>query len=115
MPTTGGPPMGMFDQTARQACKLDGGPFFAWLLRRFEPTPPLVFERWDDTRRQPLPGGPDRTDDVVAVLHHPDAPEQRTWMIVEAETEPERFIFHRLGTYGLLLSMELSRPPALVE
>ncbi|MCI0460136.1 MAG: hypothetical protein L0Z62_24555 [Gemmataceae bacterium] len=107
--------MGMFDQTARQACKLNGGPFFAWLLRRFDPPPPLVFERWDDTRRQPLPGGPDRTDDVVAVLQHTEAAEQRTWLIVEVETEPERFIFHRLGIYGLLLSMELVRGPGPVE
>ncbi len=107
--------MGMFDQTARQACKLDGAPFFAWLLRRFDPPPPLAFERWDDTRRQPLPGGPDRTDDVVAVLQHTEAAEQRTWLIVEVETEPERFIFHRLGVYGLLLSMELARGPGPVE
>jgi hypothetical protein len=103
--------MGMFDQTARQACKLDGGPFFAWLLRHCQPPPPLVFEGWDDTRRQPLPGGADRTDDVVAVLRRTDIPDQRAWMIVEAETEPERLIFQRLGGYALLLSLELSQAP----
>lgn len=107
--------MGMFDQTAREACKLDAVPFFDWLWRRFDPPPLLEFERWDDTRRRPQPGGPDRTDDLVAVLRRPDAPEQRTWMIVEAETEPERFIFHRLGMYGLLLSMELSQAPGPVD
>src|SRR5437870_2615893 len=102
--------MGMFDQTGRQTCKLDGVPFFAWLLRHCEPpSPPLAFERWDDTRRQSLPGGPDRTDDVVAVLQRTDVPGQQIWMIVEVETEPERLIFHRLGIYGLMLSMELSQ------
>jgi hypothetical protein len=104
-----GDPMGMFDQTARQACKLDGGPFFAWLLRHCEPPPPLEFEGWDDARRQPLPGGADRTDDVLAVLRRTDVPDQRCWMIVEAETEPERLIFQRLGNYALLLSLELSQ------
>jgi len=44
--------MGMFDQTARQTCKLDGPSFVAWLLRLSPSPPPLVFERWDDTRRQ---------------------------------------------------------------
>jgi hypothetical protein len=107
--------MGMFDQTARQACKLDGPPFFAWLLRQCDPPPALVFERWDDTRRLALPGDADRTDDVVAVLCRPDAPEQRTWMIVEVETEPKRLIFHRLGGYALLLSAEVSQAPSPVD
>jgi hypothetical protein len=101
--------MGVFDDTARMACKLDGAGYFAWLLRRFPAPPALVFDRWDDTRRVSPPGWPERTDDVVAVLRPAQGEGPPTWMIVESETEPERFIFHRLGVYGLLLSAELSR------
>jgi hypothetical protein len=101
--------MGMFDQSGRQASKLDGAPFFAWALGHFEPVPALVFERWDDTRRLTFAGGPDRTNDLVAVLHHAGAPERKAFAIVEIETEPERFIFQRLGGYELALSVEVSR------
>ena len=103
--------MGMFDQNARQAAKPDGAAFFAWLLRRLQPPPPLIFERWDDSRRLPLPGGPDRTDDLVAVLRPADGTPGVTYLIVEIETEPERHIFHRLGIYGLMLSREVSPGP----
>lgn len=102
--------MGVYDDTARFTCKLDGPGFFAWLLRHLTPPPPLTFGRWDDARRVNPPGWPERTDDVVAVLQHVSEPSlPSTWVIVESETEPERFIFHRLGVYGLLLSMELAR------
>jgi hypothetical protein len=103
--------MGMFDQNARAAAKQDGAAFFAWLLSRYQPPPPLAFERWDDTRRLPLPGGPDRTDDLVAVLRRTDAPGQVVYMIVEVESEPERHLLQRLGIYGLMLSREVSPPP----
>ncbi|HKI38298.1 MAG TPA: hypothetical protein VKA46_40995 [Gemmataceae bacterium] len=103
--------MGMFDQNARAAAKQDGAAFCAWLLRRYQPPPPLAFERWDDSRRLPLPGGPDRTDDLVAVLRRTDAPGQVVYMIVEVESEPERHLLQRLGIYGLLLSREVSPPP----
>jgi hypothetical protein len=103
--------MGMFDQTARVASKQDGAAFFAWLLRRYQPPPPLAFERWDDSRRLPLPGGPDRTDDLVAVLRRTDQPEQVVFLIVEIEAESERHLLQRLGIYGLLLSREVARAP----
>ncbi len=99
--------MGMFDQNGRQAAKLDGPGFVAWLLRRFTPLPPLAFDRWDDTRRTSWAGGPDRTDDLVAVLRRTDR-DGRAYLIVEIETEPERHIFQRLGVYALMLSMETS-------
>jgi hypothetical protein len=97
-----------WDQTVRQVCKPDPEPFFAWVLRRFRPPPPLVFDCWDDTRRQPLPGGPDRTNDLIAIRHRTDQPEQLAYLLLEFETEPERYIFQRLGVYELLLSAELS-------
>jgi hypothetical protein len=103
--------MGMFDQTARAASKQDGSAFFTWLLRRYQLSHPLVFERWDDTRRLPLPGGPDRTDDLVAVLRRTDQSDQAIFLIVEIESEPERHLFQRLGIYGLMLSRELSPAP----
>jgi hypothetical protein len=103
--------MGMFDQNARAASKLDGAAFFAWLLRRYQPPVPLAFEHWDDTRLVPLPGGPDRTDDLVAVLRHTDRPEQVAYLIVEIESEPERHQLQRLGIFGLMLSREVSPSP----
>jgi len=103
--------MGMFDQNARAAAKQDGAAFFAWLLRRYQPPPPLAFERWDDSRRLPLPGGPDRIDDLVAVLRRTDVPDKVAYMIVEVESEPERHLLRRLGIYGLMLSREVSPPP----
>jgi hypothetical protein len=103
--------MGMFDQNARMASKQDGASYFAWLLHRYQPPPPLAFERWDDSRRLPLPGGPDRTDDLVAVLRRTDQPGQIAYLIVEIEAEPERHLLQRLGVYGLLLSREVSPAP----
>jgi hypothetical protein len=103
--------MGMFAQNARAAAKQDGAAFLAWLLRRYQPPPPLAFERWDDSRRLPLPGGPDRTDDLVAVLRRTDAPAQVAYLVVEIESEPERHLLQRLGVYGLMLSREVSPPP----
>src|SRR5262245_1094719 len=100
--------MSTFDQTARQGGKLDGTGFLAWAFSRYAPTPPLAFERFDDTRRTSWPGGPDRTDDVVAVLRRTDQPGRVVWCIVEFETEPRRHVFQRLGVYELLLSMEVS-------
>jgi hypothetical protein len=102
-----GPVMGMFDQTARQASKVEGEPFFAWALSRSPQSPPLKFERWDDTRRLVVPGEPDRTNDLVAVLRRTDAEAPPCFMIVEVESEPERVIFQRVGLYEMLLSLEV--------
>jgi hypothetical protein len=98
-----------FDQCARQAGKLDEANFLAWILSHYSPPPNYVFERWDDTRRKSWEGGPDRTNDLVAVLRHQAQTDQRLWLIVEFESEPERFILQRLGVYELLLSMEIAQ------
>lgn len=99
--------MGMFDETARHAAKHDPGPFNAWVLSHEPPPPPLAFERWDDARRLPLPGGPDRTDDLVAILRRTDTPDAPSVsQIVEVQTKPEPLILPRLGVYGWLLVAE---------
>jgi hypothetical protein len=100
--------MNEFDQNARQAGKLDEVSFLTWVLRHYTPPPPLVFQAWDDTRRKSWEGGPDRTNDLVALLRDPAHPECRAWLIVEFESEPERFLFQRLGVYELLLSLEVA-------
>ena len=100
--------MNPFDRTARQAAKLDEGPFFAWLLGHCTPAPPLVFDRWDDTRRVSWPGGPDRTNDLLAILRRTDRPNRFAYLIVEFESEPEQHMFVRLGVYELLLSREVA-------
>jgi len=98
-----------FDQNARQASKLDDALFLAWVMRQYKPPTEWQFERWDDTRRKSWEGGPDRTNDLVAVLRHKAQPEQCLWLILEFESEPERFMFQRLGVYELLLSMEVAQ------
>jgi hypothetical protein len=100
--------MGQFDQTARSVAKMNGAAFFGWTLGRYGSPAPLVFERWDDTRRLVCPGEPDRTNDLVALLHVPDHPERQVWMVVEVEVEPERGIFYRLGQYEFLLGKEVA-------
>ncbi len=98
--------MGPFDQTARQIAKSNGRGFTAWVLRHGNPPPPLPFARWDDTRRTSWPGGPERTDDLVAILQSPDGAE-RTWLIVEVKAEPERNALIQVGVYELLLAGEV--------
>jgi hypothetical protein len=62
-----GTPMNTFDQVARNACKLDGNALFRWILSR-RPDWGYTFDSWTDTRRLTLPGEPDRTNDIVALL-----------------------------------------------
>jgi hypothetical protein len=100
--------MNPFDRTARQASKVNAGPFFAWLLNHFQPPPPLVFERWDDTRRSSWEGGPDRTNDLLAVLRRSDQPGRLSYVLVEFQSEPEKHMLQRLGVYELLLSREVA-------
>ena len=107
--------MNEFDQCARQAGKADEGSFLAWVMRHYTPPSPFVFERWDDTRRKSWEGGPDRTNDLVAVLRHSARSAEHLWLILEFESEPERFIFQRLGVYELLLSMEVAQQLGLKE
>src|SRR5687767_3980630 len=99
--------MGVFDDTARQLCKLDGPAALAYALRRFRPSPLVRFQRWDDTRRTTWPGGPERTDDAVAILDRLDEPGKRAYLILENETEPRKDVLHRVGVYQLLLAAEV--------
>jgi hypothetical protein len=109
----GGRAVGMFDQNGRQAAKIDGAGFVAWLLRRARPEPPVRFESWDDTRRTSWPGGPDRTDDLVAVLARTDRTDARARLIIEVALEPERATLPRLGVYQLLLAQEVGEDVAV--
>lgn len=101
--------MGMFDQVGRFACKLGGQAFFSWVLRR-DPSLQFVFDSWEDTRRLTLPGHPDRTNDLVAILRSAESAESEARVIVEIQTEPEKWIFARLGMYQLLLIQEVDLP-----
>jgi hypothetical protein len=61
--------MGAFDQAARFAAQADPQ---AVVRRVLVPTgAALPFREWLDTRTIPLPGGPDRTADLVAALDDP--------------------------------------------
>ncbi len=57
--------MGVFDQAARYATVAEPG----FVLARLRPLTGLTlgWRRWFDTRAVPLPGGPDREADLVAV------------------------------------------------
>src|SRR5262245_48818146 len=100
--------MGMFDENARQASKLDGAGFFDWFLRRFG-VPALVFDRWADARRLAVVPALERIDDLVAVLRQKDRPDREVFLITEVEVEPRRHQLKRLGVYSLLLAIEESR------
>jgi hypothetical protein len=61
--------MGAFDQAARFAAQADPN---AVVRRVTEPVGvPMPFREWLDTRTIPLPGGPDRTADLVAAVDDP--------------------------------------------
>jgi len=61
--------MGAFDQAARFATQADPD---ATMRRVLAPTGvALLFREWLDTRTIPLPGGPNRTADLVAALDDP--------------------------------------------
>ena len=98
--------MGMYDEVARHAGKLDGFVLFQWIGRR-DPFLAYSFDSWEDARRISLPGQPDRTNDLVALLQPQDPNRPPAWGIVEVQAEPERLIFARLGVYQLLLLQEL--------
>ncbi|MCI0703251.1 MAG: hypothetical protein L0241_19405, partial [Planctomycetia bacterium] len=71
--------MGVFDQSARYAAKADPGVVPARLLAGSGLS--LIFREWLDTRALPLPGGADRTADVIAALDDPNLPES-PWLFV---------------------------------
>jgi hypothetical protein len=98
--------MATFDETARQACKVDGDGLTLWLDRFADESLAADFATWDDTRRTSWPGGPERTDDVVCVLRR-RADGRPAHLVVEVETEPRPDGLARLGIYQLLLAIEV--------
>jgi hypothetical protein len=66
----------------------------------------LVFREWLDTRRLPLGGQSDQTNDLVADGHFREQPDRRCAVLVEFQTEPDPDIAERLGVYGLLVRRE---------
>lgn len=77
--------MGVFDQAARFSTRADPEAVLRRLLPKGES---LLFREWLDTRKLPLPGGGDRTADLVAAL---DAAERaEPWLVVfEFESHPD--------------------------
>lgn len=71
--------MGAFDQAARYAARADPAAVLARVLAQSGAD--LRFREWLDTRALPLPGGPDRTANLVACLDDPAAPEW-PWLLV---------------------------------
>lgn len=61
--------MGVFDQAARFAAQADAETVVRRVLQPSGVS--LPFREWLDTRTIPLPGGPDRTADLVAALDDP--------------------------------------------
>ena len=78
--------MGMYDEVARHAGKLDGFVLFQWIGRR-DPFLAYSFDSWEDARRISLPGQPDRTNDLVALLQPQDPNRPPAWGIVEVQAE----------------------------
>jgi hypothetical protein len=82
--------MGYFDQAARFATHAEPD---AVARRLLMPKGMLLrFRAWLDTRTLPLPGGPDRTADLVAALDDPAA-EDRPWLLVfefQAQVDPDK-------------------------
>ena len=77
--------MGVFDQAARFATQAEPEAVLRRLLPKGES---LLFREWLDTRKLSLPGGGDRTADLVAAL---DATEGAApWLVIlEFESQPD--------------------------
>ena len=97
--------MGMFDQAARQAAKIDPPGYFHWLFGLADP--PLVFRGWLDPRRLPSAGAADLTGDAVADFDDRTAPAGRFALVLEMQTEPDADVVERLALYTLGLRLEL--------
>lgn len=77
-----------FDQSARYAALTEPG----FVLARLAPLIglPLTFRRWFPTRTVPLPGGPDRDADLVAIA---DAPGAQPWLPIfefQSQHDPDK-------------------------
>ena len=97
--------MGMFDQAARQAAKIDAPAFFHWLFGLADP--PLLFRGWLDPRRLPSAGAADLTGDAVADFDDRTESAGRFALVLEMQTEPDADAVERLALYALGLRMEL--------
>ncbi len=79
--------MGVYDQAARYAAQAEPEAVVARL--RPEVGLALTFRRWFSTRTVPLPGGPDRDADLVAVADDPAAMERPWLLIFEFQAQPD--------------------------
>ncbi len=82
--------MGVYDQAARFAAREDREAVLRCLLAGKGVA--LAFRDWLDTRSFPLPGGPDRTADLVAALDDPAAAD-KPWLLVlefQARVDPDK-------------------------
>jgi hypothetical protein len=82
--------MGVFDQAARFATRSDPEPVVRRLLIPTRMS--LPFREWLDTRTIPLPGGPERTADLVAALDDPSSADRLALMVFEfqAQADPDK-------------------------
>jgi hypothetical protein len=80
--------MGAFDQAARHAAQAAPE---AVIRRLLSPSLLWRFREWLDTHTLPLPGGPDRTADLVAALDDPAS--SPPWLLVfefQAQHDPDK-------------------------
>jgi hypothetical protein len=86
-----------FDKGCRYLAKRQPLGFFGWLLPGHEQE--IAFEKWEDTRRLPFPGEPDRTCDTVARFRNLAEPERPWIMVVEFQMRPQRWMPLRMLRY----------------
>lgn len=79
--------MGVYDQAARYAAQAEPEALVARLRREIGLD--LAFRRWLPTRSLPLPGGPDRDADLVAIADDPAAPNRPWLLIFEFQAQPD--------------------------
>ncbi len=80
--------MGVYDDAARFAAEADPPAFLARILvetRRQD----LTFRTWLNPRTSPLPGSPERTADLLAVLDDPQVPEVPWLLGIELQSRPD--------------------------
>src|SRR4051812_18597985 len=94
--------MGVFDQAARLAATAEP----SFVFHRLRPLLglALTFRRWFPTRSLPLPGGPDREADLVAVADDPDNKDCPWLLIFEMQSghDPEEANVLQLETVVFL-------------
>lgn len=77
--------MGVYDQAARFAAKAD--PCVVPMRLLAGSGLALTFREWLDTRTLPLPGGTERTADVIAALDDPAAPDAPWLLVLEFQSQ----------------------------